>query len=55
MAIGLLLIILGLIFLFLLSFPIHVLLGVICIVLGVIDLFWVGRTLGGTGPRRYWY
>jgi hypothetical protein len=51
--IGLLLIVLGIVFLFLL-FPLHVLIGVIAIILGVFDLFLVGRAWG-PGPRRYWY
>lgn len=54
MAIGVLLIILGFVFFFLV-FPLHVLIGVIAIILGVLDLFWAGRVWGGPGPRRYWY
>lgn len=52
MALGIALIILGFVFFFLL-FPLHVLLGVIAIVLGILDLFWVGRSWGTS--RRYYY
>jgi 5-bromo-4-chloroindolyl phosphate hydrolysis protein len=56
MALGILLIILGFVFFFLI-FPFHVLLGVVAIVLGILDLFWAGRTwrTGYGGPRRYYY
>jgi 5-bromo-4-chloroindolyl phosphate hydrolysis protein len=53
MALGIVLIILGLVFFFLI-FPFHVLLGVVAIILGILDLFWAGR-VWGPGPRRYWY
>lgn len=57
MALGIALIIIGFIFLAFLIFPFHVLLGVLAIALGILDLFWAGRTWRGgyTGPRRYYY
>jgi hypothetical protein len=57
MAVGVVLILLGIVFLAFLIFPFHVLLGLIAIILGIADLFWAGRTWRGSygGPRRYYY